>query len=81
MVKGRHYYSKRVRRIAPDPQGRPRLERMFTESVYTDVRKNGESPVHTRDRNGIEGTWAIVAPERTIILSSETWFDVVEEDR
>lgn len=66
--------SKNVYEYPPDEQGRRRLENRTYRSIYTDVTEPGERPVHTKELNGIEGTWASIAPKQITVLSKNTFF-------
>lgn len=67
-------FSKNVYHLSPDEQGRERVENRAYGSVYTNIIEDGERPVHTVERNGLEGTWAAINKEQTVVLSKDTFF-------
>lgn len=72
-------FRKVVFRLSPDDLGRERVENRTSRSIYTNLHQEGEKPTHTKEKNGLDGTWAVVSRNGTVILSSSTIFDVRED--
>ncbi len=69
-------FYKIVYRLPPDELERERVENRTYNTIYTNIYDGSENPVHHKERNGLDGTWALIAPMRINVLSKEVFLEV-----
>lgn len=69
-------FRKIVYQLSPDELGRERVENRTYRAIYTNIYDGSDSPTHDKERNGLDGTWASIAPKQTTILSKEVFLEL-----
>lgn len=63
--------------LPPDELGRDRVENRTYGTIYTNIYDGSSGiPIHNIKHNGLGGTWALIAPIRTNILSKEVFLEL-----
>jgi hypothetical protein len=69
-------FYKIVYRLSPDELGRERVENRTYRAIYTNICGGSDNPTHDKERNGLGGTWAVIAPKQTTVLSKDIFLEL-----